>query len=231
MPQPSTRERLTAFWPPASLRVRAGDLELRYLDDDLLLDLAELAGRGVHATGEMPFLFPWTRGTPEEVARSVLVYQWRARGAITPDRWALELAVLHRGEPVGIQAVETEDFPRLRAVSTGSWLGRAHHGRGIGTRMRALVLYLAFEGFGAQVATTSAWADNGPSNAVSAKLGYRTNGASRLVREGVATEHRHYRMDRADYDALAAAHAELLGQVRLDGIDELRDFLQLSTGG
>src|SRR5699024_8029657 len=106
MPHPTTRERLSALWPPALLHVQAGDLELRYLDDDLLLDLAELAGRGVHDPEAMPFEFPWTRGTPEQVARSVLVYQWRTRAAITPERWTLELAVLHRAEPVGIQAIE-----------------------------------------------------------------------------------------------------------------------------
>lgn len=220
-------DRLPALWPPALLRARAGDLELRYLDDDLLAQLADLAGRGVHEREAMPFLFPWTRGTPEDVARSVLVYQWRARAAITPERWSLELAVLHRGQPVGIQAVEAEDFPRLRTVSSGSWLGRAHQGHGIGTRMRALLLHLAFEGFGARAATTSAWADNGPSNAVSTKLGYRPNGSSWQVRESVPTEQWHYRMDAADYPA--GGHTELLGEVQLVGVDELREFLQLPT--
>ena len=220
-------ELLTRLWPPSLLRARAGDLELCYLDDDLMVQLADLASRGVHAPEAMPFLFPWTRGTPKQVARSVLVYLWRARAAVTPQRWTLELAVLHRGEPVGIQAIETEDFPSARAVSTGSWLGRAHQGQGIGTRMRALGLYLAFEGLGAELATTSAWVDNPASNAVSAKLGYRPNGVGRLVREGVPTEHRHYRMDREDYRAGASVHTELLGEVQLHGVAELREFLEI----
>lgn len=227
MAQPGTHDRPTSLWPPALLRVCAGDLELRYLDDDLLLELAELAGRGVHHSEAMPFLFPWTRGTPEQVARSVLVYQWRARAGITPHRWTLELAVLHRGEPVGIQAIEAEDFPVARAVGTGSWLGQAHQGKGIGTRMRALMLHLAFVGLDAAVATTSAWADNGRSNAVSTRLGYRPNGTSRQSREGNPAEHRHYRMDREDYRAQASAHGMLLGEVQMTGIDELRDFLQI----
>src|SRR5699024_4931184 len=168
-------------------------------------------------------------GTPEQVARSVLVYQWRTRAAITPEHWTLELAVLHRGEPVGIQAIEAEQFPVTRTISTGSWLGQAHHGQGLGTRMRALMLHLAFTGLHAAVASTGAWVDNGPSNAVSTRLGYRRNGTSRRAREGRATEHRHYRMDREDYDTLDAMHARLLGEVQLDGIDELRKFLQIPT--
>lgn len=222
-------QRLRTLWPPALLWARAGDLELRYLDDDLLVDLAELAGRGVHDPDAMPFAFPWTRGTPEQVARSVLVYQWRTRAAITPEHWTLELAVLHRGEPVGIQAIEAEQFPVTRTISTGSWLGQAHHGQGLGTRMRALMLHLAFTGLRAEVATTGAWVDNGPSNAVSTRLGYRPNGTSRQAREGQTAEHRHYRMDREDFDMLAPAHAELLGEVQMAGLEELRGFLQIPT--
>src|SRR5699024_10041488 len=229
MPQPTSRDRLRTFWPPALLRVQAGDLELRYLDDDLLVELAELSVRGVHDPEAMPFLFPWTRGTPEAVARSILTAQWRARGAISPEQWSLELAVLHRGEPVGIQAIEAEAFPVTRTITTGSWLGQAHQGSGIGTRMRALMLHLAFTGLHAEVATTGAWADNGPSNAVSTRLGYRPNGVSRQVREGRAVEHRYYRMDRADYQELAPAHAEVLGEVQMDGLEELHAFLQIPT--
>lgn len=134
---PSTRERLTALWPPARLRIQAGDLELRYLEDDLMVQLADLAGHGVHEPEAMPFVFPWTRGTPTEVARSLLGYQWRARASVTPQRWCLELAVLYCGEPVGIQAIEAEEFLVAGMVTTGSWLGQEHQGGGLGTRMRA----------------------------------------------------------------------------------------------
>lgn len=220
-------DRLRALWPPSLLRARAGELELRYLDDDLIVQLADLASRGVHEPEAMPFLFPWTRGTPTEVARSLLVYQWRARAAITARSWSLELAVLRGGEPVGIQAIEADDFPVARCVTTGSWLGQTHQGQGLGTQMRALMLHLAFEGLGTETATTSAWVDNPASNAVSRRLGYRPNGSSRQVREGSASEHRHYRMDRADFDAQATVHAELLGNVHLEGVAELREFLEV----
>ena len=52
------------------------------------------------------------------------------------------------------------EFPGLREVPTGSWLGRRYHGQGISTRMRAAVLHLAVEGLGAQPAVTAAYADH-----------------------------------------------------------------------
>ncbi|UFU04114.1 GNAT family N-acetyltransferase [Ruania suaedae] len=227
-----TLENRLRLWPPAGLRVRAADLELRYLDDELLLDLAALASRGVHPPEAMPFMVPWTRGTPAEVARSVLRYQWQARASMTPEAWGLELAVLHRGAPVGIQAVGGKNVPTTRVVGTGSWLGREHQGQGIGTRMRALVLHLAFEGLGAQVARTEAWADNAASNAVSRRLGYRENGCSREVREGVAVEHRAYRLDRQDWEAHRGAHPELHPrEVAYEGLDAVREFLHLTAPG
>lgn len=60
---------LAEVWPATGLRVRAGDLELRWIDDDLLVRLADLAARGIHEPDVMPFFVPWTRGTPD---------RWRA---------------------------------------------------------------------------------------------------------------------------------------------------------
>ncbi len=51
------------LWPLAGLRVRSGDLELRYMDDADVHALARLAADGVHAPEAMPFTVPWTRGT------------------------------------------------------------------------------------------------------------------------------------------------------------------------
>ncbi|UFU05260.1 GNAT family N-acetyltransferase [Ruania halotolerans] len=224
----TTADRLIALWPPAGLQVRTGDLELRYLDDALLVELAELASRGVHQPDAMPFMVPWTRGTPEEIARGVLRYQWQVRAEMSSHAWGLELAVLHQGRPVGIQAVGGKDVPTTRTLGTGSWLGREYQGQGIGTRMRALVLHLAFDGFGAQVARTSAWVDNAASNAVSRRLGYRENGCMREVREGDAVEHRAYRLNRADWEAHRIAHPELHpGEVHYDGLAAVRAFLDL----
>ncbi len=50
----------------------------------------------------------------------------------------LELVVVRDGTVVGTQGVGAHDFAVLRQVSTGSWLGRAYQGQGIGTQMRAV---------------------------------------------------------------------------------------------
>ena len=215
----------TDLWPFPDLRVTSGDLELRYIDDGTLLSLAALAAEGLHEESFMPFAVPWTRGTPLEIARSVLAYQWGARSRLSPEIWELELALLLDGVPVGIQAIGAKDFPATRTVGTGSWLGRAYQGRGVGRRMRALVLHLAFEGLDARTAVTSAWADNAPSNGVTRRLGYAPNGNVVEAREGVGVEHLRYRLDRGDWEANQAVH---LPGVRLAGVDGVREYLSIA---
>lgn len=222
-----THDRLTRLWPAASVRVAAGDLELRWMDDDLLVYLAELAGRGIHPDEAMPFNVPWTRGSADDVARSVLTYQWSARSRVSPTALTLELGVLVAGEPVGIQSLSGTNWSVLREVETGSWLGREHQGRGIGTRMRALMLHVCFAGLGADAVTSGAFADNPASNAVSRRTGYEFDGLQRVVREGVAASQNRYRLTRERWDAVRGANAELIGaDVELHGLDELRASLE-----
>ena len=175
---------LPELWPAAGVRVRAGDLELRWIDDDLLAELAELAGRGIHDPAAMPFAQPWTRGSATEVARNILSYQWSVRSRVGPEALTLELGVLVDGQPVGIQSVAGQHWSILRSLETGSWLGREFQGRGIGVRMRALILRLCFDGLAAEQITSTAFADNGASNAVSLRTGYEPDGHLRLVRDG-----------------------------------------------
>jgi hypothetical protein len=52
------------------------------------------------------------------------------------------------------------DYPVLREVSIFSWVGVRHHGRGIGTEMRAAALHLAFACLSATDAVSGAFADN-----------------------------------------------------------------------
>ena len=54
------------------------------------------------------------------------------------------------GEPIGMQDLAAEHFRAVRSVESGSWLGRAHQGRGLGREMREAMLHLAFEGLGAR---------------------------------------------------------------------------------
>jgi RimJ/RimL family protein N-acetyltransferase len=67
-------------------------------------------------------------------------------------------------------------------VTTSSWLGLPHHGRGLGTEARAGVLALAFDHLGAEAAVSEVFRDNHASQAVSRKLGYRHHGVSRDAR-------------------------------------------------
>jgi RimJ/RimL family protein N-acetyltransferase len=212
------------LWPLAALRVRSGDLELRYMDDADVLALARLAAQGIHTPDAMPFTVPWTRGTPTEVARSILTYQWGARASFTPQSWKLELAVVRDGEVLGTQSLTASDFLVTRTAETGSWLGLRHHGQGIGTRMRLLILHLFFEGFDGLRATTSAFDDNAPSNAVTRRLGYAENGVEILVREGEPATSRRYAMSRAAWDARPDA---LRPDVTILGLEGAREQLGL----
>lgn len=217
---------LARLWPAAGLRARAGALELRWIDDELLLQIADLAARGIHDDDRMPFAVPWTRGTPDEVARSVLVYQWNARSQVTPDHLVLELAVLVDEVPVGVQGASASNWKVLRKAETGSWLGRERQGAGIGTRMRVLMLELLFDGLGAAEVTSGAFADNPASGAVSRKVGYLDNGAMSYPREGAVVEHLNYRMLRSRWQEVREQNALLLdAPVELEGTAELRAFL------
>lgn len=227
-----TTEDLARIWPPAGLGVRAGDLELRWIDDELLIELADLAARGVHDESVMPFMFPWTRGTAREVKQRVLDYQWRNRSSFGPDRLVLELGVLVDGCPVGIQAISGDHWSALREVETGSWLGREFQGRGIGTRMRALMLHVCFEGLEAEQVTSAAFADNAASNAVSRRTGYEPDGISRVVREGVAAMLNRYRMTSDRWSLVREANAALIGEpVVLSGLTPVREQLRADAGG
>ena len=167
-------------WPLFDLRVRTPRLELRSPTDDDLIALLDVARAGVHHPERMPFKVAWTDLPSPEFERSFLRFFWAARASWLPEDWRLLLAVVHEGRPIGIQEVGARRFATLRTVETGSWLGLAYQGQGIGTEMRAAVLWLAFEGLGAVVALSGALEGNAASHRVSEKLGYEPNG-ERLV--------------------------------------------------
>lgn len=217
---------LVRSWPPAGVRARAGDLELRWLDDSLLVTLADLAARGVHDPDRMPFAVPWTRGDADTVVRRLLSYQWHARSQIGPDQFMLELGVLVDGILVGVQGASADDWSVHHRAGTGSWLGIEHQGRGIGTRMRALMLFALFDGLGAQEVTSGAFADSPASNAISRRVGYLPAGTTTVVRENAATPHHDYSMTRDRFEAVREQNFALLGGVvTLEGFDALRSVL------
>ncbi|MFF5991021.1 GNAT family N-acetyltransferase [Prauserella flavalba] len=191
---------LAKHFPLVGLRLTTPRLELRLPSPDELAELGELAAKGVHDPSLMPFIVPWTDQAPEAVARSVIQYHWLRLGDWVPQDWSLNLVVFRDAVPVGQQTVNGHDFGVTREVSTGSWLGKAHQGKGIGTEMRAAVLHLAFAGLGAEEATSGAFEHNVSSLAVSRKLGYRPNGTKRCaIRGKLSVEHK-MRLTRADWE-------------------------------
>src|SRR5215831_17752409 len=104
----------------------------------------------------MPFSNLWTDRRGAAFDRGFAQYFWRQRGRWSPESWALPFAVRWEGRAIGIQQIEGQDFPVLRAVGTGSWLGRRYQGHGFGTEMRAAVLSFAFAGLLAECAVSGA---------------------------------------------------------------------------
>ena len=133
----------------------------------------------------MPFAVSWTDapidGTQQ---RNTMQHFWKNRADWSESSWALNLATLVDGEPVGSQGLLAHDFARLRTTETGSWLGQAHQQQGIGKEMRAAILHLAFAGLGAERVTSGAYHDNLGSQGVSRSLGYEDNGVHWQLRRG-----------------------------------------------
>jgi RimJ/RimL family protein N-acetyltransferase len=219
--------RMNQWWPLAGLRLLTPRLELRLPTDTDLEELATLAAAGVHDPDVQPFAFPWTDAAPDERARSTLQYHWRQRAAWQPEKWSLDLAVVHDGTVVGTQGMSATDFAILREVGTGSWLGVAHQGQGIGTEMRAAVLHLAFAGLGALYATSGAFTDNPASHRVSRKLGYTDDGIERQISRGQASTVRRLRLDRDTWQANHSLPVSILGLqpcLPMFGLDAGQDY-------
>jgi len=202
---------LVDHFPLLGLRLTTPRLELRLPSPEDLGALADTAAEGVHAPDTMPFTVPWTDRPPAEVARGVVQHHWLTLAQWTPDDWELDLTVFHAGEVVGQQTLRARDFAVLRQVSSGSWLGMRHHGKGIGTEMRAAVLHLAFAGLGADEALTSAFAGSHASHAVSRKLGYQDNGDGRQNVRGTMTAERRMRLTRTDWERHATTPVTIEG--------------------
>lgn len=204
---------ITDHWPLFGLRLRTARLELRVPDLDDLAELAEVAAAGVHDPADQPFAVPWTDGTPEQRARNTLQWQWSQWGRWAPNDWSLQFVTVADGRVVGTQAIDAKNFAALRQIGSGSWLGLAYHGQGIGTEMRAAVLELAFAGLGAEVATSEAFADNAASYGVSRKLGYSDDGTNRHLIRGKAVVGRRLRLDRAGWASARTV------DVRIEGLE------------
>jgi RimJ/RimL family protein N-acetyltransferase len=171
-----------AALPLLGLRITAGPLELRGITDDLLGPLANLAVKGVHDPGLMPFSTPWTLAPAAELPRNMAQHYWLQRASWRTEKWSADLATFWHGELVGSQGLDTHDYLITRTGETMSWLSREFHGRGIGTAMRQVMCAFAFDYLDAESITSAAYADNPASLAVSRKVGYADNGRDRRSR-------------------------------------------------
>ncbi|MGX2998551.1 GNAT family N-acetyltransferase [Streptomyces sp. JNUCC 64] len=183
-------------WPPYGLRLTTPRLELGLPDLAALSALGRVAAAGVHAPDDMPFTVPWTDAAPADRARATFRHVLGTVADWSPGAWTLALAVRHEGRVIGRQDLSADDFAVTREVTTGSWLGREHQGRGLGTEMRAAVLHLAFAGLGAHGAVSAAMTDNPRSLGVSRRLGYRDDGTEVASVGGRARMLRRLRLDR-----------------------------------
>jgi len=94
-----------AIWPLMGLHVVTPMLTLRYITDDLGMELALLAAEGVHDPVTMPFSTPWTDVPSPELERNTLRFYWRNRADTTVEHWDLNLAVVVDGIAVGMCSV------------------------------------------------------------------------------------------------------------------------------
>ena len=211
-------------WPLFDLEVRTPQLTLRYIDDELGKALTELAARGIHDPGFMPFAMPWSRLESPKLEQQAMQFYWRCRAETSPTSWNVNFAAIVDDTVVGTSGIMASDFERMRQFETGSWLGREFQGRGLGKEMRIATLTLGFVGFGAEWATTGAWHDNAPSLGVTRSLGYTQNGHRRAVRDDeYADVLIGFEMSRAHFDSTLRRD-----DIELIGVDAARALLEIS---
>jgi RimJ/RimL family protein N-acetyltransferase len=186
--------------PLYGLRLITPRLELRLGTREELVEVHELAREGIHPPDEMPFENPWTdRSGDEDFVEQCVAFHESALREWRPNRWSFNPLVFLSSRPIGSQGMRAEDFPTRREVDTGSWLGQAFQGQGIGTEMRTALLELAFRALGAEGALSGSVLGNESSKRVSEKLGYAVVGTSTIAPRGQPVEKHHFRIDRADW--------------------------------
>jgi RimJ/RimL family protein N-acetyltransferase len=195
--------------PLYELRLRTPRLELRLGTREELVEVHELAQQGIHPPEEMPFENPWTdRSGEDDFVESCVQFHESALREWRPERWSFNPLVFLDGRPIGSQSMRAEDFSTRREVDTGSWLGQAFQGQGIGTEMRTAVLELAFQHLGAEAALSASVFGNESSKRVSEKLGYAIGGTSTIAPRGEPVEKYDLRIARRDWRPPAPVEIE-----------------------
>jgi RimJ/RimL family protein N-acetyltransferase len=204
--------------PIFDIRIRSPRLELRLPDLDMLDELATLAAAGIHPPETMPFAVAWTDQSSPELERATVRWHLLQLASWSPLAWSFNPVVLYQGNVVGSQGINSTNFVATRSVTTGSWLGRAYQGQGLGREMRAAILEFAFSGLGAQAALSGAFSDNAASLGVSRALSYEHSGEVIVQRRGLPAEQIRLRLSRARWEQSARP------QVELEGLEACREF-------
>ncbi|HEY3962219.1 MAG TPA: GNAT family N-acetyltransferase [Gaiellaceae bacterium] len=184
---------------PDALRIETPRLELRLATKRELQKLFRVAEAGIHDPGFMPFAVAWTDNLDEA---GFLTYHRDTLAAWRPDEWRLNLITFLDGDPIGSQGLVAANFPAERTATTGSWLGQAFQGRGLGAEMRSGVLSFAFDALGAERVLSGALVGNERSLGVSRKLGYRAIGSHFVSPRGEPAEHTDLELARAGFRPL-----------------------------
>jgi RimJ/RimL family protein N-acetyltransferase len=210
------------YWPLAGLRLSTPDLELRAMIES---DLGPLAATVPLDLELDPAATTYPGRTDPRTHHGTVLHQeyWKAYGTWRPESWRLLLTVRCAGERIGVQALEGDEFAKLRTVDSFSWLVPGVRGRGLGRQMREAVLALAFGPLEARAAITSAWHDNHASLGVSRALGYQPNGESLHARGDGADRMVHLRLLREAW--LEAGHG---ASIEIEGFQPTRQFFGLS---
>lgn len=140
------RDDLAALYPQFGVTVAHAGLVLAPPTDVELLELAAIVGEpgGIVEPGREPELLGWPAEQGAVAARRFLEHAWRLREVPTASRWRMPLTVIEGGRALGQVVLAHEYDDPTGTVRTSSWLARAEQGRGLGRRVRLMVLELAF---------------------------------------------------------------------------------------
>jgi len=198
-------------------------------------ELAAVPGAGLFADGDNQFMADWWSAPSPKRERASMQWWWKSRAELQPENWHLTLAVVVDGRPIGAQDIFAVRFPRLRSVTTGSWLGLAYQGQGLGKEMRQAVLHFAFEGLGAREAHSGAFETNPRSIGVSRSVGYEENGEARNMRGDAPTREVRFRISSERFVALRRQDITIQGLqpcLELFGLNsELQPLAQAQPAG
>lgn len=211
--------------PPFGLTIRLGGLEMHPVRFDDIPSLLDLIAGGIVSPDVVnhPMNAPFALGEDTMQRRRESVrFWWSAWQGATPGRWMFPMTVLRDGVIVGVQDIMAADFPALRVAETGSWLGVAHQGKGVGKLMRQAMCMFAFDHLGAVELHSGAFHDNHRSLGVSRAVGYVENGRRRILR---AT-------GEADVEILVKLTPDRLVrpdlELQVDGLEPFLEFIGLA---